>query len=205
MLLYWILLPIIWVLAHILFRFEVIGRENLKAVRDGRAYVIAPNHIANLDPVLIAITIFDWKRLRILAKEELFKNPLAGWFLRCMGAVSIERGKGDTTTVEKLTNECKNGTGIMIFPEGTRIRNGVDKHGKPAVAHAGAALLATRTGVPLVPMYIPEKKNWFRPTTVVIGRPFMPVYEGRKPTAEELDAITGQVMGGVAALKEADS
>ena len=94
MLLYWILLPIVWVLAHILFRFEVIGRENLKAVRDGRAYVIAPNHIANLDPVLIAITIFDWKRLRILAKEELFKNPLAGWFLRCMGAVSIERGKG---------------------------------------------------------------------------------------------------------------
>ena len=74
MLLYWILLPIVWVLAHILFRFEVIGRENLKAVRDGRAYVIAPNHIANLDPVLIAITIFDWKRLRILAKEELFKK-----------------------------------------------------------------------------------------------------------------------------------
>ena len=71
MLLYWILLPIVWVLAHILFRFEVIGRENLKAVRDGRAYVIAPNHIANLDPVLIAITIFDWKRLRILAKDCL--------------------------------------------------------------------------------------------------------------------------------------
>ena len=118
MLLYWILLPIVWVLAHIIWRFEVIGRENLKAVRDGRAYVIAPNHIANLDPVFIAITVFDWKRLRILAKEELFKNPLAGWFLRCMGAVAIERGKGDTTIVEKLTNECKNGTGIMVFPRG---------------------------------------------------------------------------------------
>ena len=78
MLLYWILLPIVWVLAHIIWRFEVIGRENLKTVRDGRAYVIAPNHIANLDPVFIAITVFDWKRLRILAKEELFKNPLAG-------------------------------------------------------------------------------------------------------------------------------
>ena len=84
MLLYWILLPIVWVLAHIIWRFEVIGRENLKAV-------IAPNHIANLDPVLIAITIFDWKRLRILAKEELFKNPLAGWFLRCMGAVNAQK------------------------------------------------------------------------------------------------------------------
>ena len=149
MLLYWILLPIIWVLAHILFRFEVIGRENLKAVRDGRAYVIAPNHIANLDPVLIAITIFDWKRLRILAKEELFKNPLAGWFLRCMGAVSIERGKGDTTTVEKLTNECKNGTGIMIFPEGTRT-----KTGKLGVIKSGAFVIAAAAGADMLPVRI---------------------------------------------------
>ena len=45
MLLYWILLPIVWVLAHILWRFEVIGRENLKTVRDGRAYVIAPVYL----------------------------------------------------------------------------------------------------------------------------------------------------------------
>ena len=149
MLLYWILLPIVWVLAHILFRFEVIGRENLKAVRDGRAYVIAPNHIANLDPVLIAITIFDWKRLRILAKEELFKNPLAGWFLRCMGAVSIERGKGDTTTVEKLTNECKNGTGIMIFPEGTRT-----KTGKLGVIKSGAFVIAAASGADMLPVRI---------------------------------------------------
>ena len=51
-------------------------------------------------------------------------------------------------------------------------------------------------------LYIPEEKPWFRPTTVVIGKPFMPVYEGRKPTANELEAITGQIMGGVAALKE---
>ena len=73
MLLYWILLPIVWVLAHIIWRFEVIGRENLKTVRDGRAYVIAPNHIANLDPVFIAITVFDWKRLRILARRSCLK------------------------------------------------------------------------------------------------------------------------------------
>ena len=195
MLLYWILLPIVWVLAHILFRFEVIGRENLKAVRDGRAYVIAPNHIANLDPVLIAITIFDWKRLRILAKEELFKNPLAGWFLRCMGAVSIERGKGDTTTVEKLTNECKNGTGIMIFPEGTRVEEGENVDAK-----AGAAMFATRTGVPIVPMYIPAQKHWFRPTTVVIGEPYYPQIQGRRATAEENQEIAREIMRRIHAL-----
>ena len=145
MLLYWILLPIVWVLAHIIWRFEVIGRENLKTVRDGRAYVIAPNHIANLDPVFIAITVFDWKRLRILAKEELFKNPLAGWFLRCMGAVAIERGRGDTTTVEQLTNECKNGTGIMIFPEGTRT-----KTGKLGMIKSGAFVIAAAAGADML-------------------------------------------------------
>ena len=149
MLLYWILLPIIWVLAHIVFRIQVIGRENLKAVRDGRAYVIAPNHIANLDPVLIAITVFDWKRLRILAKEELFKNPLAGWFLRCMGAISIERGKGDTVTLEKITNECKNGTGVMIFPEGTRT-----KTGKLGMIKSGAFVIAAAAGADMLPVRI---------------------------------------------------
>ena len=195
MLLYWILLPIVWALAHIIWRFEVIGRENLKAVRDGRAYVIAPNHIANLDPVFIAITVFDWKRLRILAKEELFKNPLAGWFLRCMGAVAIERGKGDTTIVEKLTNECKNGTGIMIFPEGTRVEEGENVDAK-----AGAAMFATRTGVPIVPMYIPAQKHWFRPTTVVIGEPYYPQIQGRRATAEENQEIAREIMRRIHAL-----
>ena len=143
----------------------------MKAVRDGRAYVIAPNHIANLDPVLIAITIFDWKRLRILAKEELFKNPLAGWFLRCMGAVSIERGKGDTTTVEKLTNECKNGTGIMIFPEGTRT-----KTGKLGVIKSGAFVIAAAAGADMLPVRIiygtkDGRLHLFCKVRIVFGEP----------------------------------
>lgn len=149
MLLYWILLLPAWVLFHILFRVQVIGRENLKAVRDGRAYVIAPNHIANLDPVLIALAVCDWKRLRILAKEELFKNPLAGWFLRCMGAVSIERGKGDTVTLEKITNECKKGVGVMIFPEGTRT-----KTGKLGMIKSGAFVIAAAAGADMLPVRI---------------------------------------------------
>ena len=80
MLLYWIILPIVWVLARLVWRIEVIGLENYKAVRDGRAYVIASNHIANLDPVFIAIAVMDWRRMCVLAKEELFKNPFIGWF-----------------------------------------------------------------------------------------------------------------------------
>ena len=193
MLLYWILLPIVWVLAHIVFRIQVIGRENLKAVRDGRAYVIAPNHIANLDPVLIAITVFDWKRLRILAKEELFKNPLAGWFLRCMGAISIERGKGDTVTLEKITNECKNGTGVMIFPEGTR-NNGKEL----GEFKAGAIRIATRTGVPIVPVCIEgscrlmgKGSLWIHPAKVTIK--ILPAVQTEGLSREQIKALPEQL------------
>ena len=180
MLLYWILLPIVWVLAHILWRFEVIGRENLKTVRDGRAYVIAPNHIANLDPVLIAITIFDWKRLRILAKEELFKNPLIGWFLSCMGAVPIDRGKGDMDTVNKVTDECKNGTPILIFPEGTR-----SKTGELLTLKSGAFLIAGNADADMVPCRIiydtPDKRmHMFCRIRICFGTPI---------PAEELSLI----------------
>ena len=77
MLLYWIILPIVWVLAHIVFRIDVVGMENLKAVRDGRAYVIASNHIANLDPVFIAVAVMDWRRMCVLAKEDLSRLNVA--------------------------------------------------------------------------------------------------------------------------------
>ena len=98
MLLYWILLPIVWPLLHILWRIEVVGKENIPR---GRAHVIASNHLSDLDPVYILEAVFSWKRYTILAKQELFKNPLIGWFLSCMGAVPIDRGKGDMDTVKQ--------------------------------------------------------------------------------------------------------
>ena len=69
-------------------------------------------------------------------------------------------------------------------------------------AKAGAAMFATRTGVPLVPIYIQRKKRLFARNAVVIGQPYHPQYAGRKPTPEELDAITGDLMDRVRALGE---
>ena len=199
MLLYWILLPIVWVLAHIIWRFEVIGRENLKTVRDGRAYVIAPNHIANLDPVFIAITVFDWKRLRILAKEELFKNPLAGWFLRCMGAVSIERGKGDTGAVEHAQALVESGTILGIFPQGTCRRT--RELGLPK---SGAALIACRTQATVIPACLVTKHFHVRPfrrTTVVFGKPLTPQELQLENTAHpQLRPASRMLMGSIDAL-----
>ena len=99
MVLYWIILPIVWVLIHILWRVEVVGLD--KVPRD-RAIVLAPNHISDLDPVFVLGMILDFSRYRILAKKELFKNPFIDWFLGCLGAVPIDRGKGDTETIDRV-------------------------------------------------------------------------------------------------------
>ena len=149
MLLYWIILPIVWVLARFVWRIEVIGLEHYKAVHDGRAFVIASNHIANLDPVFIAIAVMDWRRMCVLAKEELFVNPFIGWFLRCMGAVSIERGKGDTATIDRVTSACRRGTGVLIFPEGTRTKNG-----PLGILKSGAFVIAASAGADMLPCRI---------------------------------------------------
>ena len=66
-----------------------------------------------------------------------------------MGAVSIERGKGDPVTLEKITNECKNGTGVMIFPEGTRT-----KTGKLGMIKSGAFVIAAAAGADMLPVRI---------------------------------------------------
>lgn len=85
----------------------------------------------------------------------------------------------------------------MVFPEGTRV-----KEGQQVEAKDGAALMAARTGSPLLPVYISEKKPWFRWSYVVIGEPFHPVFEGRKPTADELDATTRELMSRIRKLGE---
>ena len=69
-------------------------------------------------------------------------------------------------------------------------------------AKTGAAMFSVRTETPILPVYIPAKKRWFRPTTVVIGRPFLPQVAGRKGTSEEYRAIADELMDRIRALGE---
>ena len=146
MVLYWIILPIVWVLIHILWRIEVVGLD--KVPRD-RAVVLAPNHISDLDPVFVLGMILDFSRYRILAKKELFKNPFIDWFLGCLGAVPIDRGKGDTETIDRVIAECKQGTKVLVFPEGTR-----SKDGRLGKLKSGAFVIAAKAGADILPCRI---------------------------------------------------
>ena len=109
----------------------------------------------------------------------------------------MDRGHADVHAVKEALKWLKEDQKLLIFPEGTRVHEGESVEGK-----SGAALFATRTGTPLVPVYVSRKKYWFRPSPVVIGTPIYPEIAGRKATAEELERITENLMAEIYRLGE---
>lgn len=169
MLLYILVMPIGWLLWHILFRIKVIGRENL--IKD-RGFIITPNHISALDPVFVLMARFWGKRMVIFAKRELMQNPFAAFFLRCAGCVAVRgAGKDERETVDATIEACKNGRGLLIFPEGTRSKDG--NLGSPK---SGAFVVAAAAEVDMIPCRIiydtPDGRlKLFCRTRVVFGTP----------------------------------
>ena len=147
--LYYILVPLAWVLAHIVFRPQVIGRENLIK---GRGFILAPNHRSALDPVFVVVSdgYFWLHKMRIFAKKELFQGkPLLAWFLRQMGAVSVKNGRDDLSTLDNTIQECRTGRGLLLFPEGTRSRDG-----RLLPPKSGAFVVADQAAVDMIPCRI---------------------------------------------------
>ena len=107
-----------------------------------------------------------------------------------------DRGKADVGAIKQAMKFLKGGEKVLLFPEGTRI-----KDGGAGEAKTGAAMLAVRCGVPILPVYISEKKKWFGRTPVIIGEPYYPVTAGRRATTEEYHAIADDMMARIRALK----
>jgi 1-acyl-sn-glycerol-3-phosphate acyltransferase len=132
-----------------------------------------------------------------MAKQQVMNWPVVGWILGKAGVFGVERGAADLKAAKTALRCLKENRKLLIFPEGTRVQEG-----ESVDAKAGAALFATRSGAPLLPVYIEPRKKLFRPTTVVIGKPYYPEFSGRKASAEELQVIASDLMDRVRALGE---
>jgi 1-acyl-sn-glycerol-3-phosphate acyltransferase len=135
-----------WPLIYGLFRLRVGGRENLPA--DG-GYVLACNHVSNLDPWPLGLPLWPRRWLRFMAKAELYWWP-AKYVLDGAGAFPVHRGLGDREAIETAMRLAQEGNVVVMFPEGTRRRKGVVKR-HVARPRSGAARIALEAGVPLVP------------------------------------------------------
>ena len=127
------------------YKLETEGLEN---VPEGSGYLFVSNHRSNADPILIGVQNPE-TQFCFLAKQELFSDGLVGWLLKKLGAVAVDRGAGDVTALEEIEFRLQNGQNALIFPEGTRSKDGKLGHFK-----TGAALIASQTGVPVVPVAI---------------------------------------------------
>lgn len=170
MVLYYILVPLAWLVWHLGFRIRVEGRENLKKVQTG-GYILAPTHVSAIDPVFVVITRWG-RRMVVFAKKELFEiNPVLSWFFRSCGAVCVRGTRDEVTVIQDTVEACKQGRTLLIFPEGTR-----EKEGKLLPPKSGLFVIAAQAGVDVVPCRIhydtPDgKMHLFCRVRVIYGEP----------------------------------
>lgn len=151
---------------RVLFPTKIQGLKNLK--KAGKGKLVAINHFSNMDPVLIAVILYPIVFNRVfVGKKELNKCRLIGFLLSCAGIIYIDRSKPDIKAMNKIIKCLKKGKSVIIFPEGTRNKNG-ESEDMQAIK-SGVIFLSARSGRPLVPAVIMHRIKLFRKNKLVIG------------------------------------
>ena len=182
----------------LLFRSKARGVENVPA--EG-GFVLAANHLSNLDPWAIGLPLYPRRFLRFMGKSELFWWPL-GLVIQSGGAFKVHRGQADAEAMKTAEELCREGHVVVMFPEGTRRKKGLVKKYQPR-AHTGAARIALGADVPLIPAVIKGTDNLLGlgPIRVAYGAP-VPLDDLR--SADPRDAAqeaTDRLMAEIARLE----
>lgn len=135
-------------------RIKPIGLENVPL--DG-SLMICSNHIAAKDVIMIG-AVFP-RQIRFVAKKELFKIPLLGWFFNKLGVVKLDRGGADVGAIKTTVELAKSGETVAIFPQGHRYP-GVSPSKTPI--KNGAGLIAYHSGCDVIPVCIKTTGNKYR-------------------------------------------
>jgi 1-acyl-sn-glycerol-3-phosphate acyltransferase len=181
------------------FRLRVRGTENVPA---SGGFVLACNHLSNLDPWPLGIPLWPRHWLRFMAKAELYWWP-ARYILNGAGAFPVHRGRTDVEAVETAVRLAQEGNVVVMFPEGTRRTKGLVKRHR-ARAHSGAARIALEAGVPLVPAAVTgtDRLLTLGPLRIAYGAPVD--LEDLRATGElrhSSQEATERLMGRIAELE----
>jgi 1-acyl-sn-glycerol-3-phosphate acyltransferase len=110
------------------------------------------------------------RKLNFMAKEELFYNPLFSRLISKLGAFPVKRNSLDLSAVKEAMRRLKEGEILLLFPEGTRRKNGVS-----SVVRSGAGFFSVKLGVPVIPAFIrgtqialPKGANFIRLTKISV-------------------------------------
>ncbi len=188
-----------WPVLRWLYRLRAEGKENLPA--EG-GYVLAANHISNLDPWPLGLPLWPKSFLRFMAKSELYWWPL-NRLITAGGGFPVRRGERDVEAMNKAVDLVRAGHVVAMFPHGTRQRKGLVKRYQPK-AHTGAARIALEAGVPLVPAAISgtDRLSKLGPLRVRYGEPIpLDDLKGQDPAVAAREA-TDRLMAEIERLSE---
>jgi 1-acyl-sn-glycerol-3-phosphate acyltransferase len=180
----------------VLYRSAAIGADNVPLKGP---VILAPNHFSQWDHFFAGV--FIRRRVRFMAKSQLFTNPVITWILHHGGAFPVRRGKHDEEAFITAYAILERGGCLLMYPEGGRSRSG--GLGEP---RRGVGRLALESGVPVVPVAIHGSKGvrgWrrfrFPKVTVQYGEP-MSFGVVDNPTKEQQLEVARQIFDRVRAM-----
>ncbi len=147
------------------YKIKYVGTENIPE----SPFLLCSNHVSYCDPILVALPIKQ--EMHFMAKYELFKIPLLNVIIKKLGAFPVKRGHANVESIDTAISLLKEGNSLVIFPEGTR-----SKSGKPQKPKSGAALVAHRADIQILPVAIKmQNRKLFRSlVTITYGKPIAP-------------------------------
>jgi len=186
---------VLWVTGIVIFKLifglEMKGKENIP-LKGG--VVIVANHRSYLDPIVVAL--LTPRKMNFMAKEELFNNPLFGYFIKKLGAFPLKRDKVDRRAYQKALSVLKEGKVLTLFPEGRRSTSG-----KLGDLREGSVRIALHCKVPIVPVVIkgtgkalPPGAKMIKPgkIEVRVGHPIFAL-EQRKREKKTVDDVLQRI------------
>ncbi len=189
MVLYWMVWVAvrIWYFGILRVRLEGVGHLPRRG-----GYVLCSNHISWQDPMLLGAAMP--KQVHFMAKAEAFASPVGGLILRVVGAFPVRRHTADRGAIRRALGLLHTGKPVVVFPEGTRSRDG-----RLGQAEPGAALLALWSGSDVVPVGISGR---YRPgqLRIRVGAPFRLEHNGRASAQDLQRMAQEEIMGAVRKL-----
>lgn len=183
------------------FLFLVMGLkiEGYKNIPRSGAFIVAPNHLSYLDPLLVAVA-FD-RPVHFMAKAELFNYKILAKLLTMVYAFPVKRGNADRQAIRHALHLLEDGQVLGIFPEGTRKKPGQVEH-----TQGGAAMIALRSGAPVLPVACIGSARvvpcgWIWPLIIRIGEPIsMLEYQDQKINSETMHKLSDEITVEINAL-----
>jgi 1-acyl-sn-glycerol-3-phosphate acyltransferase len=198
MLVYSIVKRILWLGYKLFYNLKYEGLENID---NSKPHIYASNHRSYADPVLITLPVRN--KFAYMAKEELFEqNIFFTAIIKTMGAFPVVRGKGDMAVIDTSIERLNSGRNLVIFPEGTR-----SKDGKVGKGKTGVALIASKSNYDVIPVGIifeGEKLHFRSKVTVKYGKPIKAseIAMPTEYTAKDLKPIKHKIMSAITELVE---